>query len=85
MTEDLVALRGREVLPPWFDEFEGAQLKGTALTILVPNGYAANHLNDNFGRDLTRIWQQRAGAGAVLEVTTDLLADKRAVLGARST
>ena len=85
LTEDLVALRGREGLPPWFDEFEGAQLKGTALTILVPNGYAANHLNDNFGRDLTRIWQQRAGAGAVLEVTTDLLAGKRAVLGARST
>jgi hypothetical protein len=85
LTEDLVALRGREVLPPWFDEFEGAQLKGTTLTILVPNGYAANHLNDNFGRDLTRIWQQRAGAGAVLEVTTDLLAGKRAVLGARST
>ena len=85
LTEDLVALRGREVLPPWFDQFEGAQLKGTVLTILVPNGYAANHLNDNFGNDLTRIWQQRAGPGAVLEVTTDFLSGKRAVLGTKST
>jgi hypothetical protein len=85
LTEDLVGLRGREVLPPWFDQFEGAQLEGTTLTVLVPNGYAANHLNDNFGEDLIRLWQRRSGAEAVLEVTTDLLSGKRAVLGASST
>jgi hypothetical protein len=84
LAEDLVALRGREILPPWFDQFEGAQLEGAALTVLVPNGYAANHLNDNFGEDLTQLWQERVGAGAVLEVTTDLLSGKRAVLGGTS-
>jgi hypothetical protein len=85
LAEDLVALRSRNVLPPWFGQFEGAQLEGATLTILVPNGYSANHLNDNFGEDLTRLWQRRAGAEAVLEVTTDLLSGKRAVLGASST
>jgi len=84
LTEDLAILRGREVLPPWFDQFEGAQLEGTTLTILVPNGYAANHLNDNFGEDLTRLWQQRVGAGAILEVTAALLSGKRGVLGPNS-
>jgi hypothetical protein len=80
LAEDLVALRGREVLPPWWDQFEGAELEGTTLTIRVPNGYAANHLNDNFGEELTRLWKERVGPGAVLEVTTDLLSGKRAVL-----
>jgi plasmid replication initiation protein len=81
LAEDLVAFRGREVLPPWWGQFEGGQLEGTTLTILVPNGYAANHLNDNFGEELTHLWQQRVGAGAVLEVTADLVSGKRAVLG----
>ena len=84
LAEDLATLRGREVLPPWFDQFEGAQLEGTTLTILVPNGYAANHLNDNFAEDLTRLWQQRVGAGAILKVTADLVSGKRAVLGTTS-
>ena len=85
LTGDLVALRGREVLPPWFDQFEGAQLQDATLTVLVPNAYAANHLNDNFGEELTGLWQRRAGAGAVLEVTTDIVSGTRAVLGTVST
>jgi hypothetical protein len=85
LTGDLVALRGREVLPPWFDQFEGAQLQDATLTVLVPNAYAANHLNDNFGVELTRLWQRRAGAGALLEVTTEIVSGARAVLGTIST
>jgi hypothetical protein len=80
LIEFLTALRGRESLPPWLSDFQGGQLEGSTLTILVPNSYAANHLNDNFGEDLTRLWCERAGAGAVLQVTTDLRVGKRAAL-----
>jgi hypothetical protein len=55
------------------------------LTILVPNSTAANHLNDNFGEDLTRLWRGRAGPAAVLQVTTDLRIGKRAVFRESST
>jgi hypothetical protein len=80
LIEFLTALRGRESLPPWLSDFQGGQLEGSTLTVVVPNSYAANHLNDNFGEDLTRLWRERAGAGAVLQVTTDLRVGKRAAL-----
>jgi hypothetical protein len=47
---------------------------------LVPNSTAANHLNDLFGTDLVRLWQERVGEGAALEVATDLSSGKRALL-----
>ena len=80
LAEGLVALRGREVLPPWFEQFEGGELEGSTLTVLVPNSTAANHLNDNFGEDLSRLWRQRAGADAVVQVATELPSDRRAPL-----
>jgi hypothetical protein len=81
LVEDLIALRGRESLPPWFSDFEGGQLEGSTLTILVPNSTAANHLNENFGEDLRRLWRRTSGAtGAVLQLATSL-SGKRAVLG----
>jgi chromosomal replication initiation ATPase DnaA len=80
LAEDLVALRGREVLPPWFEQFEGGELEGSTLTVLVPNSTAANHLNDNFGEDLPRLWRERAGADAVVQVATELASDRRAPL-----
>ena len=81
VVEGLVALRGRESLPPWFGDFEGGQLEGSTLTILVPNSYAANHLNENFGEDLVHLWRERAGdEDAVLQVTTDRSSGVRAQL-----
>ena len=80
LTEDLVALRGREVLPPWFEQFEGGSLEGSTLTILVPNSTAANHLNENFGEDLVRLWRARAGTDAVVQVATELASERRAPL-----
>jgi hypothetical protein len=80
LVENLVALRGREVLPPWFEQFEGGELEGSTLTVLVPNSTAANHLNDNFGEDLSRLWRKRAGADAVVQVATELASDRRATL-----
>jgi len=80
LVEDLVALRGQESLPPWFDQLQGGHLKGTTLTVLVPNSTAANHLNDHFGADLVPMWRERAGADAVLQVATNVCSDKRAVL-----
>jgi hypothetical protein len=80
LAEDLVALRGRKVLPPWFEQFEGGELEGSTLTVLVPNSTAANHLNDNFGEDLSRLWRERAGANAVVQVATELASDRRAPL-----
>jgi hypothetical protein len=80
LVEGLVALRGREVLPPWFEQFEGGELEGSTLTVLVPNSTAANHLNDNFGEDLPRLWRERAGADAVVQVATELASDRRAPL-----
>jgi Replication initiator protein A len=81
LTEDLVALRGREVLPPWFEQFEGGSVEGSTLIVLVPNSTAANHLNENFGEDLVRLWRERSGdKGAVLQVTTDLSSGVRAQL-----
>jgi hypothetical protein len=81
LVEGLVALRGRDRLPPWFEQFEGGQLEGSTLTILLPNSYAANHLNENFGEDLVRLWHERSDdPGAVLQVTTDLSAGVRAQL-----
>ena len=80
LVKDLVVLRGRDSLPPWFDQFKGAQLEGTALTILVPNSTAANHLNEHFGGDLVRLWLERAGTDAILQVTTALGSSKRAAL-----
>jgi hypothetical protein len=80
LAEDLVVLRGREVLPPWFEQFEGGELEGSTLTVLVPNSTAANHLNDNFGEDLSRLWRERAGADAVVQVATELASDRRAPL-----
>jgi hypothetical protein len=48
---------------------------------VVPNSYAANHLNNNFGEDLVRLWRERSGEeGAVVQVTTDLSSGVRARL-----
>jgi len=85
LVEVLIALQGRKTLPGWFGDFEGGRLENDTLTILVPNSTAANHLNDNFGEDLTRLWRGRAGTAAVLQVTTDLRVGKRAVLRGSST
>jgi hypothetical protein len=80
LAQDLVALRGRGVLPPWFEQFEGGELEGSTLTVLVPNSTAANHLNDNFGEDLSRLWRERAGANAVVRVAAELASERRAPL-----
>jgi plasmid replication initiation protein len=81
LVANLVTLHGRESLPPWFEQFEGGQLEGSTLTVLVPNSYAANHLNENFGEDLVHLWRERSGDdGAVLQVTTDLSSGVRAQL-----
>jgi hypothetical protein len=81
LVANLVTLHGRESLPPWFEQFEGGQLEGSTLTVLVPNSYAANHLNENFGEDLVDLWRERSGDdGAVLQVTTDLSSGVRAQL-----
>jgi hypothetical protein len=81
LVEFLIALRGRESLPPWFEQFEGGELEGSTLTVVVPNSTAANHLNDNFGEDLVHLWRERSGDdGAVLQVTTDLSSGVRAQL-----
>ena len=80
LVKDLVVLRGRDSLPPWIDQLEGAQLEGTVLTVLVPNSTAANHLNEHFGGDLVRLWLERAGTNAILQVTTALGSSKRAAL-----
>ena len=78
---DLVTLRGRDSLPPWFEQFEGGQLEGSTLTVLVPNSYAANHLNESFGEDLVHLWRLHSGDdGALLQVTTDLSSGVRARL-----
>jgi hypothetical protein len=80
LTEDLVALRGQKSLPPWFDQLEGGDLKEQTLTVLVPNSTAANYLNNEFGADLARLWRDRRGADATLQLATDLRSDKRAAL-----
>ncbi|MBV9455128.1 MAG: replication initiator protein A [Rubrobacter sp.] len=80
LVADLVALQGRESLPPWFDQLEGGHLEDATLTVLVPNSTAANHLNDHFGADLVGLWCRHAGADAVLQVATDLAGGKRALL-----
>jgi Replication initiator protein A len=80
LTENLVALRGQDSLPPWFHQLVGGHLDGAALTVLVPNSTAANHLNDQFGADLVHMWRERAGVDAILQVATDLESSKRAAL-----
>jgi hypothetical protein len=80
LVEDLIQLRGQENLPPWYGELQGGELTGSTLTVLVPNSTAANHLNERFGVDLAYLWRARAGAGATLQVATDLRSDKRAAL-----
>ncbi len=80
LAEDLASLRGRDALPPWWDDFEGGELRDADLTILVPNSSAANHLNDNFGEDLSRLWRERAGGDAVVRVAIDLSSSMRAPL-----
>ena len=80
LAADLVLLRGSECLPPWFGDFEGGELEEAMLTILVPNSIAANHLNENFGEDLVRLWRTRAGGSATLQVSADLRNGARAVL-----
>jgi hypothetical protein len=83
LVADLVALRGQDSLPPWFDQLEGGDLQGATLTVVVPNTTAANHLNDHFGADLVRLWRERTGTDATdatVQVTTDLGSGKRAAL-----
>jgi plasmid replication initiation protein len=81
LVKGLVALRGRDSMPPWFGDFEGGELEGSTLTVVVPNSYAANHLNNNFGESLIRLWRERSGDDdAVVQVTTDLSAGVRAQL-----
>jgi hypothetical protein len=81
LVKGLVALGGRDSLPPWFEQFQGGQLEGSTLTVVVPNSYAANHLNENFGEDLVRLWRERSGdEDAVLQVATDLSSGVRARL-----
>jgi hypothetical protein len=81
LVEALIALHGRDSLPPWFGDFEGGELEGSTITILVPNNFAANHLKENFGEDLVHLWRERSGdEEAVLQVTTDLSSGVRAQL-----
>jgi hypothetical protein len=81
LVADLVTLHGRESLPPWFEQFEGGQLEGSTLTVVVPNSYAANHLNENFGEDLVRLWRERSGEeDAVVQEATNLSTGVRAQL-----
>jgi hypothetical protein len=80
LVAELVVLHGQDSFPPWFEQFAGGQLAGATLTVLVPNSTAANHLNDTFGADLTRLWRERAGEGATVQVATDLRSGTRAVL-----
>ena len=80
LAEDLASLRGEDSLPPWWSDFQGGELVDRALTILVPNGTAANHLNENFGEDLVRLWRERAGADATLLVATSLSSDVRGTI-----
>ncbi len=80
LAEDLVALRGRDALPPWWSDFEGGEIEDRTLTVLVPNSRAANHLNNNFGEDLSRLWRERAGEEAVIQVAIDLSSGTRAPL-----
>lgn len=80
LAEDLIILRGREALPPWWRDYDGGELQGSALTVLVPNGTAANYLDENFGEDLTRLWRERAGGDAVIQVAVNLSSDTRASL-----
>ena len=80
LIEQLISVRGEDSLPPWFSQLQGGELDGTSLTVLVPNSTAANHLNNHFGADLLRLWQERAGAEAVLQVATNLRSGKRAAL-----
>lgn len=80
LAEDLIALRGRDALPPWWEDFGGGELRGSTLTVLVPNSQAANHLNDNFGEDLLRLWRGRAGGGAAIQLAVDLASERRAPL-----
>jgi Replication initiator protein A len=81
LVEALIAFHGRDSLPPWFGDFEGGELEGSTITILVPNNFAANHLKENFGEDLVHLWRERSGdEDAVLQVTTDLSSGVRAQL-----
>jgi len=81
LVADLVTHRSRDSLPPWFEQFEGGQLEGSTLTVVVPNSYAANHLNENFGEDLVHLWREHSGDDdAVLQVATDLSSGVRAQL-----
>jgi len=80
LVADLIALRGEDTLPPWFDQVQGGDLHGATLTVLVPNTTAANHLNDHFGKDLVRLWRERTGAEAIVQVATDLGSGRRAAL-----
>jgi|SRR5215203_1765747 len=81
LAEDLADRRGRDALPPWLGQLEGGKLEGSTLTVLVPNSTAANIVNDNFGEDLVRLWRDRAGKTAVLQVAVDLASEQRATLG----
>src|SRR5918995_1413867 len=80
LVADLIALRGQDSLPLWFDQLEGGDLQGTSLTVLVPHTTAANHLNNHFGKDLVRLWRERTSADALVQVATDLGSGKRAAL-----
>jgi hypothetical protein len=81
LVQDLIRLRGRDSLPPWFNDFTGGELVGSLLTVLVPNTTAANHLNDHFGADLIRLWREHCcDERASIEVTLDLQSGKRAAL-----
>src|SRR5215217_1821391 len=80
LVADLTALRGQDTLPLWFDQLKGGDLQDGTLTVLVPNTTAANHLNDHFGNDLLRLWRERTGADAIVQVATDLGSGKRVAL-----
>lgn len=84
LVEYLIALRGRDALPPWWDDYQGGVLQGSTLTVLVPNSTAANHLDQNFGEDLLRLWRERAGNDATLQMAVGLASDRRAPLGEQS-
>lgn len=80
LLDNLVAVHGRESLPPWFEELEGGQLKGVTLTILVPNSTAANYVNQHYGGELLGLWRERVGNEGRLEVAVDLHSEQRAEL-----
>lgn len=68
LVQDFLAEEGHNVPSGWFTPYVGHSLEEDVLTISAPNQVDVERIIERFGGDLGRVWRNRAGQDAKIQV-----------------